>query len=57
MTHTYVVLQISKRAFAEIKRKLVEAGYEHAFRKDDEHGLVIDMHGIAVADQSHEPTD
>lgn len=55
MTHTYVVLQISKRAFEEIRKKLLEAGYQHAMHDDEEHGVLIDMHGLAIADQTHEP--
>lgn len=43
MTYTYVVLEISDAAYREIKQKLTDAGYEHAFHDD-----VIDMHGIAV---------
>lgn len=44
-THTYVVLEISQDAYDEIRKKLEEAGYQHAFMKNGE----IDMHGIAVA--------
>ena len=43
MTHTYAILEISSGAYAEIKQKLSDAGYQHAFHDD-----VIDMHGIAV---------
>jgi hypothetical protein len=49
VTHTYAVLEISAAAFAEIKEKLERAGYEDQFHQDREHGIVIDMHGIAVA--------
>jgi len=42
-THTYVVLEISPEAHAEIKAKLLAAGYS-----DQIHGDTIDMHGIAV---------
>ena len=48
-TRTYAVLQIGSRAYREIKSKLVAAGYEHTFQKDEEHGEVIDMSGIALA--------
>lgn len=34
-THTYVVLDLSPAAFAEIETKLRAAGYEHAFDKED----------------------
>lgn len=49
VTHTYAVLDISKEAYQEIRRLLEEAGYSHAFHKDDERPEVIDMHGIAIA--------
>lgn len=44
MTHTYAVLDVSRAAYDEIRRKLDAAGYQHAFDGD-----VIDMHGIALA--------
>lgn len=44
MTHTYAVLDISRVAYDEIRRKLEVAGYQHAFDGD-----IIDMHGIALA--------
>lgn len=46
-THTYAVLEVSKEAFNEIKKKLREAGYDHAFIDD-----VIDMHGIALSEET-----
>jgi hypothetical protein len=48
MTHTrtYVILEISPSAFAEIEQKLRAAGYSHAFVASDR--LTIDMHGIAL---------
>lgn len=49
MTYTYVVLKISPLAYEEIKSKLEAAGYQHAFHDEGEDGIVIDMHGIAVA--------
>jgi hypothetical protein len=49
-THTYVVLEVSKRAFEEIKKKLKEAGYQHTF-----HDGLIDMHGIAIQIDRKEP--
>ena len=42
-THTYVVLDISPAAHAEIKAKLLAGGYQHAIDGD-----TIDMHGIAL---------
>lgn len=47
MTHTYVFLEVSKSAYDEIKAKLEKADYQHAFHEEEE-GVVIDMHGIAL---------
>lgn len=51
MTHTYAILKVSQAAYDEIKAKLVEVGYDHAFLTDAL-GLVgnelIDIHGIAI---------
>ena len=47
MTYTYALLLVSHEAYDEIRAKLAEAGYEHAFDQTDE-GEVIDMHGIAL---------
>lgn len=52
MTYTYVLLDLSPAAYQEIRRKLVEAGYEHAIEGDDA-GEVIDMNGIAVSEEEH----
>ncbi len=49
-THTYVILDLSPTAYGEIKQKLEAAGYGHAFHKDGGR-IVIDMHGIAVAEE------
>ncbi len=42
-THTYVELPVSASCYDEIKRLLMEAGYDHAFDGD-----AIDMHGIGL---------
>lgn len=42
-THTYVILELSPAAHAEIMQKMRMAGYQHAIE-----GGTIDMHGIAV---------
>lgn len=47
-THTYAVMEVSPRAYAEIAARLKAAGYEAAFHDDRDHGVVLDMHGIAV---------
>jgi len=44
MTHTYALLGVSQGTYNEIRAKLTEAGYQHAFGDDGE----IDMHGIAL---------
>lgn len=46
-TYTYAVLAVSDAAYEEIKQKLEEAGYNHVFH-ENRHGVVIDMHGIAL---------
>lgn len=46
-THTYAVLEISPEAHAEIKAKLLKAGYQHAIS-----GETIDMHGIALESEA-----
>lgn len=47
MTHTYAILDVSKECYAEVRRLLEAAGYEHAFQERPD-GEVIDMHGIAL---------
>lgn len=51
MTYTYAILKVSPAAYAEIAKKLMDAGYEDQFHGDDgdDDGVVIDMHGIALA--------
>lgn len=46
-THTYAVLEVSETAYAEIRTKLAEAGYQHAFHREHD-GELIDMDGIAL---------
>lgn len=48
MSYTYVILEISPKAYSEIADKLREANYHQAFHVDGSQ-IVIDMHGIAVA--------
>lgn len=56
MTYTYVTLEVSHAAYAEIKAKLEVAGYQHTFHDNrDGDGVVIDMHGIALKDGGEEP--
>lgn len=42
-THTFAELEISAAAYDEIKQKLQDAGYDHAFIDG-----AIDMHGIGL---------
>ncbi len=50
MTYTYAILDLSPEAYAEIHRKLETAGYADQFHKENGR-IVIDMHGIAVAEE------
>lgn len=44
-THTYVTLEVSNSTYAEIRKKLLEAGYDdHIWHVSGE----IDMHGLAL---------
>ena len=51
-THTYATLTVSKAAYYEIRKLLLEVNYNHAIITDTsigEHGKeVIDMHGIGL---------
>lgn len=46
MTHTYALLELSQSAYDEIAGKMRDAGYGHAFDKEEG---AIDMHGIGVS--------
>lgn len=47
-THTFVTLGLSKLAYDEIRMKLLDAEYDHAFQYKDTPDELIDMQGIAV---------
>lgn len=47
MTYTYALLEVSEAAYEEVAKKLREGGYDEAFHEQEE-GVVIDMHGIAL---------
>ena len=47
MSYSYAVLEVSKEAFDEIAHRLYQAGYSHAFHREDGE-VVIDMQGIAI---------
>ena len=46
MSHTYAILGVSPATYREIRTKIEDADYHHAF-----HGDVIDMHGIALSEE------
>ncbi len=47
MSHTYVIVDVSPSTYAEVRRALEAASYQHAFH-DDGAGEVIDLHGLAL---------
>jgi hypothetical protein len=47
-TYTYAILEVSERAYEEIKRGLLKAGYKHALTGAGREKNVLDMHGIAL---------
>lgn len=50
MTYTYAIMEVSPAVYEEIKRKLLEAGYDHAVEVDVD-GETLDMHGIGLQKQ------
>ncbi len=46
-THTFALLEVTPAAFEEVRGKLEDAGYTHAFHRIDDRAAV-DMHGIAL---------
>lgn len=46
MSRTYAILKVSSEAYTEIKQKLKDAGYDHAFVDGN-----IDMRGIALQEE------
>lgn len=55
MTHTFVELEVSQRAYAEIAEKFRVAGYDHAFLRIGGQ-TVIDMHGIGIRPSANAPS-
>lgn len=47
MSYTYAICEVTPEAYAEVRAKLVAAGYDDQFHRDDQRE-VIDMHGIAL---------
>lgn len=56
MSHTYATLAVSKACYKEIYDKLSCAGNSCAFHEDYQGRHVIDMHGIALFDESKKLT-
>jgi hypothetical protein len=48
VVHTYALLDVSAPVYEEIRRKLADAGYEHACFTHDDGRIAINMHGIAL---------
>jgi hypothetical protein len=54
MSYTYAVLEVSPETYREIRKKLDDAGYAHAFHHDrtsKDGQELIDMHGIALKEE------
>lgn len=47
-THTYAVMNLTARSYAEVRMRMLAADYSHAIHKNAREE-VIDMHGIAIA--------
>jgi hypothetical protein len=54
-THTYVIAKVSPDTYNEIKKIMIEAGYNHVIY-DGGVGETIDMHGIALQ-KSEQPIE
>jgi hypothetical protein len=50
-THPFVILDLSPAAYAEIRKKLDDAGYSHTFLTSDGRDVIY-MQGLAVASES-----
>jgi hypothetical protein len=50
-TYTFATLEVTERTFNEIKKKLKDAQYDHAFVDD----TTIDMHGIGLVPEPSKP--
>lgn len=54
-THTYATLEISEKAYDEITKLLMNAGYQHVFHPSDQGTVIIDMHGIGLVTKRAKP--
>lgn len=50
-THTFAILEISPAAYAEIRGKLIDAGYGHVVMRGGE----LDCDGLALASEAAPP--
>jgi hypothetical protein len=50
MTHTYALLEVLPSTFHDVRKRLEQADYGHAF-----HDNAIDMHGIALTEIKRPP--
>jgi hypothetical protein len=48
VTYTYTILKISRAAYEEIRDALAVVGYNDQFHEHTDHGVVIDMNGLAL---------
>ena len=53
MTHTYVLMEVSRAAFDEIRAKLEAVQYNHAVIVDRAQPI-LDMHGLALVQEKDE---
>ena len=53
-TYTYALMYLSREAYAEIRDKMLAAGYSDMMdtRREDS---PVDMHGIAVVPEGYKP--
>ena len=49
MTYTYAIMKVSPELYAEVLKQFDSAGYQDQLHETSEHGIVIDMHGIALS--------
>lgn len=47
MTYTYAIAEVSSAAYDEIRKILIDAGYQQAIHRDGE-TETLDMHGIGL---------
>ena len=50
-TYTYITMEVSSAAYEEIRKKLLDAGYNDAVHDGDDVKEVLDMRGIALVEE------